>query len=183
MSTEFPITDAQMGWIDLLQDGTRVRIRALAPSDGPRERAFLSRLPSRLRDYRFLGLIKPLDDEVIRELTCVDPCREVSLGAFTLASTGGEETEIGAAHYLTDAHGSRCDCSVTVDPAWQKRGVGRVLMRHLIEVAQRRGVRRMYAVDGTGHGGAHALAEHLGFHCRPDPEDPLITVFELVLQD
>jgi hypothetical protein len=29
---------------------------------------------------------------------------------------------------------------------------------------------------------AHHLAERLGFHCRPDPEDPIVTTFELLLE-
>lgn len=182
MTTGLEDAEAGMHWIEPLHDGTFVRIRQLTPGDGRREKSFLSRLSPEQRGYRFLGLVKPVDDAVVRELTCVDPACEVALGAFALASAGGEEIEIGAAHYLTDADGAHCDCSVTVDPAWQKRGVGRALMRRLIDVARRRGIRRMYAVDGAGHAGAHSLAERLGFHSRPDPEDPLVTAFELVLE-
>lgn len=182
MTTEFDAAEAGMHWIEPLRDGTFVRIRQLQPGDGRREKAFLSRLPSEQRGYRFLGLVKPVDDDVVRQLTCVDPACEVALGAFAFAPADGEEIEIGAAHFLTDADGSHCDCSVAVDPAWQKRGVGRALMHRLIDVARRRGVRRMYAVNGAGHAGAHSLAERLGFHSRPDPEDPLVTAYELVLE-
>lgn len=173
--------DAGLHWIVPLHDGNVVRIRQLTPSDARREKAFLSRLPSEQRRYRFVGLVKPVDDAVVRELTCVDPACEVALGAFAFAPADGEEIEIGAAHYCTDAEGVHCDCSVAVDPTWQKRGVGRALMRRLIDIARRNGIHRMYAMDGDGHAGAHSLAERLGFRSRPDPEDPLVTTFELVL--
>ena len=173
--------DPGLHWIEPLQDGTFVRIRQLTPEDCRREKAFLSRLPSEQRRYRFIGLVKPVDDAVVRELTCVDPACEIALGAFVFAPVDGDEIEVGAAHYFADVQGRHCDCSVAVDPSWQKRGVGRALMRRLIDVARRRGIRRMYATNGAGHAGAHSLAERLGFRSRPDPEDPLVTAFELVL--
>jgi GNAT superfamily N-acetyltransferase len=181
MTTVPDDVDAGLHWIEPLHDGSFVRIRQLTPSDARREKAFLARLPSDQRRYRFVGLVKPIDDAVVRELTCVDPTYEVALGAFALAPTGADEIEIGAAHYCTDAEGVHCDCSVAVDPTWQKRGVGRALMRRLIAIARRNGIHRMYAMNGGGHAGAHSLAERLGFRSRPDPEDPLVTTFELLL--
>jgi hypothetical protein len=47
--------------------------------------------------------------------------------------------------------------------------------------SQSSGIRRTYAVDPRC-AGAHRLAECLGFHCRPDPEDPVVTTFELALR-
>ena len=166
-------------WKERLRDGSDVFIRPIRPADIERERAFLSRLSPEYRAYRFIGLIKRPNDSVARELTCVDPARAVALVA--LVRERGGDAEIGAAHYCASTDGSRCDCAVTVDPRWQQRGVGRLLMRHLIEVARTRGIRRMYAVDPVRCAGAHRLAERLGFHCRPDPEDPIVTTFELVL--
>jgi GNAT superfamily N-acetyltransferase len=71
---------------------------------------------------------------------------------------------------------------VTVDPAWQKLGVGWALMHRLVEIARARGVGRMYAVDAVRCAGAHTLAGRFGFKPRPDPEDPAATTFELVLE-
>jgi len=166
-------------WKERLRDGNVLHIRPIRPADAGRESAFLSRLSPEYRAYRFIGLIKRPDESVARELTCVDQEHEVALVALVHDRSGG--TEVGAARYCCGHDGSRCDCAVTVDPQWQQRGVGRLLMRHLIEVARMRGVRRMYAVDPVRCAGAHFLAERLGFHCRPDPEDPIVTTFELIL--
>jgi len=179
MTQETIRTDVGLHWDEPLYDGTFVRIRPLRPSDGEREWTFLKRLSSEQREYRFVGLVKPLDDALVKELTCTNPACEVELGAF--ATTGSGEIEIGAARYFADPDGLHCDCSVAVDPAWQKRGVGRALMRRLIDMASQRGIRRMYVVGGSSRAGAHAFVERLGFRSRPDPEDPLVTTFELVL--
>lgn len=167
-------------WPVRLRDGRMVRIRSIGMEDVQRERGLLSRLSPEMHAYRFLGLIKEANEAVARELTAVDPEREVVLGAF--ADEAGREIEIGVARYLASADGRHCDCTVTVDPAWHKLGVGRALMLRLIDTARARGVGRMYAVDAVRCAGAHTLAERLGFHPRPDPEDPVVTTFELILE-
>jgi acetyltransferase len=128
-----------------------------------------------------LGLLKPFDVAVVSVLPCAVPARENPGAAYTVARDGGEEVEIGVARYCSDEQGLHCDCSVAIDPMWQKRGVGRALMLRLIEVARARGIRRMYAVGDSGQAGARSLAEWLGFHSRPDPEDPHVTAYELVI--
>jgi len=167
-------------WKEHLRDGSVVRIRSIRPGDVRREHAFLARLSPEDRAYRFIALIRAPDERVARDLTCTDPARDVTLVA--LARGDDDETEIGAARYCASKDGSRCDCAVAVDSKWRQRGVGRLLMWHLIDVARARGVRRMYAVDPVRCAGAHHLAERLGFHCRPDPEDPAVTTFELTLR-
>lgn len=176
-STKTAIAE-QMAWVERLRDGTLVHIRAIRPDDVGREWAFLSRLPPEFRAYRFLGLIKGPSEDAARELTRVDPKSEVALIALVHTKSG--DREVGVARYsLSD--GDHCDCAVTVDPEWQQRGIAGLLMRRLIDVARTRGIRRMYAVDPVRCAEAHHLAERLGFHCRPDPEDPAVTTFELLL--
>jgi GNAT superfamily N-acetyltransferase len=170
-----------MRWTQRLRDGSIVHIRPIDSADTPRELAFLSRLTPEDRAHRFLGLMKDVTEGVARELTQVDPTSEVVLIAIANDEVG-DDIEIGAARYRANLDGSGCDCAVAVDPAWQKRGVGALLMLHLISVARTRGVRRMYSVDAARCAGAHLLAERLGFHSRPDPEDPVVTTFELVLR-
>src|SRR5580765_3717274 len=167
-------------WNERLRDGSVVRIRSIRPGDAEREHAFLARLPPEDRAYRFIALIRATDERVARDLTCTDPELDVTLVA--LARSGDRESEIGAARYCASKGGSRCDCAVAVDGKWQRPGIGRLLMWHLIEVARARGIRRMYAVDPVRCAGAHHLAQRLGFHCRPDPEDPVVTTFELTLR-
>lgn len=171
---------AGLEWTQRLRDGSVVHIRPIDPADVSRERAFLARLSPEYRAYRFLGLIKSPSEGVVRELTEIDPDTEVALVAL-VGNGEGDEIEVGVARYRTGGDGSHCDCAVTVDPLWQQRGVGNALMRHLIQVARRRGIKRMYSADAARCEGAHLLAERLGFHRRPDPEDPLVSTFELVL--
>lgn len=162
-----------------LRDGTVLAIRSIAPADALRERAFLSSLPAETRGHRFLGLIKDPSDSVARELTAIDPAIGVSL--VGIVREGDRELEVGTAVFSVGARGSHCDCAVAVAPGWQQRGVGSALMLHLIDAARARGIKHMYAVDAARCKGAHSLAERLGFRPCPDPEDPVVTTFELTL--
>ena len=179
-STRTVFIPGALEWKEQLRDGSTVRIRSIRPGDEEREHAFLARLSPEDRAFRFIALIRAADERVAHDLTCTDPAKDVALVALVRGGDG--DMEIGAAQYcMTSKDGSRCDCAVAVDTRWQRRGVGRLLMWHLIDVAQARGIRRMYAVDPVRCAGAHRLAERLGFHCRPDPEDPVVTTFELIL--
>lgn len=161
-----------------LFDGTAVRVRPISPADVGREQEFLTHLSPELRAYRFLGLVKNIAPNVVEELT-----RDASDEITLIALVGDKETEleVGAARYRTHTDPTRCDCAVTIDPEWQRRGVGTLLMRQLIEIARRRGIRFMYAADAARCAGVHTLAERLGFRARLDPEDPAVTTFELEL--
>ncbi len=160
----------------LLPDGRRLLVRRIDADDLTLERAFLSRLDAEGRAYRFLGLIKGTDENVARELTAVEPEREVSL--IALIGDEGAETEVGVARYRAYGAGDSADCAVTVDPAWRRGGIGGRLLQRLVEVAQERGVRRLFAADGVHGAVAHRFAERYGFRCCADPDDPAAAIFE-----
>ena len=181
MPTTSNQTDSQSEWqrVFRLRDSTLLRLRPIRAGDAALERDFISHLSPEYRAYRFLRLIKSPSSQVVEELTQPGP-DEVVLAA--LVTSAGQTREIGVVRYRPRDDGKSCDCAVTVDPAWQKLGIGRFLMQNLIDVARSNGIQRMYAVDAARSFGAHKLAEGLGFHSCPDPEDPASTTFELCLQ-
>ena len=91
------------------------------------------------------------------------------------------ERMVGVARYSTDDSSQHCECTVTVDEEWQGKGLGTVLMRHLIEVASIRGIRRMTSTASAENVQMHDLAAHLGFQARVDPQDPSRVIYALSL--
>ncbi len=168
---------ATPGWVERLPDGTRLRIRPIGPDDADLELEFLRHLSPRFRNARFLGLVRDPSPEVARQLTAIDPADSVAF--IALVAEAGRERQIGAAQFHVT--GDACDASLTVGGEWRRRGVGTALMRHLIEVARARGLRRMRAYAPPPAAG-NALADGLGFERRPDPEDPATVVYELALR-
>lgn len=167
-------------WIGYLRDGQSILVRPACGDDAPLERDFVRRLTPEVFDQCSLGLIQPDRDELVRELVRMDVSHD--MGLLGLVEVNGQQTLVGLARFRGDPQRTRCDCTVAVDPLWRERGVGSILMHHLIGIARMRGIRKMFAVDAFRDAGAHALARRLGFRPCPDPDDPAAVTFELELQ-
>ena len=167
-------------WMATLADGTRVLIRPIHKEDAAIERAFLKRLSPESRRLRFLGQMSEPSDELIHNLTDIDYQRDMAF--IALVHREGEKREIGVARYSTSADGQSCECAVTVSDDWRNRGLGTLLMRHLIDVARSRGVRSMMSIDEASNAGMHDLAKFFGFRRKSDPDDPSLVIHTLKLQ-
>ncbi|KZC22892.1 GCN5 family acetyltransferase [Rhodanobacter thiooxydans] len=168
------------GWNEKLQDGTTVRIRSIGERDAELELEFLNHLSPAFRSSRFLGLVRDPTPEVAHELTNLDPA--CAVGFIALVTHEGRERQIGAAQFHANAAGDRCDASLTVSGEWRKRGVGSLLMRHLIAAARARGIRHVCAYAPSQSGGGDRLAAHIGFQRRLDPRDPATVIYDLSLE-
>lgn len=167
------------GWAEMLRGGTPALIRPIRKDDASLERRILRGLPDDLRRCHFLGLVRNSTEDVVRALTCVDAERETAF--IAVVSLDGRDSEVGVARFVASADGKSCDCSITIAPEWRRRGIGTLLMQHLIDAAKARGIRRMYTSDPIDGTAPHELATRIGFRQRPDPEDPAAVIYELDL--
>ena len=165
------------GWHKQLRDGISIWIRPISEQDAELELEFLKSLSPEARKLRFFGLVHEPSIEVARELTRLDPTHAAAF--IAVASLDGREQQIGAAHYRTNEKGDSCDCSVTLDDAWRRRGIGTLLMRYLIDDAKSRGIRHMCAFAPADSDDNSRLAGRLGFERRPDVHDPATVVYHL----
>lgn len=173
-----PDFDPMAHWHETLRDGSRVLIRPMSKQDAALERAFIERLSPTSRGYRFLGQIKPTHD-VIRQLTDIDYRRDMAFVA--LRHEAREKREIGVSRFCLSDDEASCECAVTVSDEWQGRGLGHLLMRHLIEVARQRGIKRMFSIDSAANQQMRDLAASLGFERRVDHDYPSEVVYSLDL--
>jgi GNAT superfamily N-acetyltransferase len=167
-------------WNEQLRDGTPVEIRPINRWDASRERDFIEDLSVESRYFRFLQDLKHPSPELVKRFTEVDQQRDVALAA--LIGSGDDLRIIGVSRYsLCDADSGLCECAVVVADEWQRKGLGTLLMRHLIEVARERGVKRLYSMDLTENQSMQELATHLGFSRRMDRDDPTLVEHSLDL--
>ena len=170
--------DPMSHWHETLRDGTQVLIRPIAKEDAALERAFIERLSPESRENRFLGQINPSDD-MVKRLTDIDYRRDMAFVA--LRHDVGEKREIGVSRFCLSEDGSSCECAVTVADEWQGRGLGHLLMRHLIEVARQRGIKRMFSIDLAANEQMRDLAASLGFERKVDHDYPSQVIHSLAL--
>lgn len=166
-------------WHENLLDGTPVFIRPIWPEDTELERRFIEGLSTESRYFRFLGCMRSPSPELLRRLTDIDHERDAAY--IALVRDGNDQRQVGAARYSLDADGQSCECAVSVSDDFQNRGLGTLLMRHLIEHARARGVRHMYSVDAAENRTMWKFAEHLGFSRHNVPDDACLTRHSLDL--
>lgn len=178
-----PTPPAYLGgdqWHERLRDGTTVLIRSIREEDADLERQFIEGLSQESRRFRFLGQIKVASAALLKQLTHLDPSRDVAFVA--LIADGAQKREIGVARFSSDKSGTSCECAVTVADEWKQRGLATALMQHLINVARSRGIARMYSIDAADNAAMRDLAVHLGFERKVDPEDSRQVVHTLDLK-
>ena len=119
----------------------RLRLRALKPADKPLLTAGFERLSHNSRRSRYFRPKNQLTEDDLRQLTEFDGSQHFALGAFECLEDGAETAIIGVARYfrLTQSPHT-AELSVAVIDDRQGRGVGRLLVRRLLEEALNRGV-------------------------------------------
>lgn len=162
-----------------LLDGSEVTIRALRNDDAELERDFIRNLSPESRWMRFLGQIGEPGESLIRELTELDYQHDMAF--IALSREGGIEREVGVSRYSLAPDGQSCECAVTVADAWQGKGLGTILMRDLVDIARKRGIRSMFSMDASENERMRELARDLGFKRAPDPEDYGRVIYRLTL--
>ena len=165
-------------WHEQLPDGTSVLIRPIGKDDAALERAFIEGLSAQAINYRFLGYVRVTDD-LVKRLTDVDLTRDMALVALHVKDD--VVSEIGVARFYVAKDQQTCECAVAVSDAWQHRGVDTLLMRHLIDVARGRGVKRMISTDRADDKDMRDLAASLGFTRTPEPGYGAEVIHSLVL--
>jgi GNAT superfamily N-acetyltransferase len=154
---------------ETLADGREVVIRPMNPGDFDAERAFIDALSPAARRNRFQEQIRDPDAELVANLVDVDHEHQEAYAAF--AGDTGDERIVGVSRYVVSADPGTCEIAVTVLDDWQGHGLGTALMRHLIDAARRRGLKRMVSLDFAENHEMTHLAQFLGFTTTVDPGD------------
>jgi GNAT superfamily N-acetyltransferase len=127
----------------VLRDGSEVAIRELTRQDAPVLAEAFERLSVESRDLRFLGAKPRLSTRELEYLTDVDGHLHEALGAVDAATGRG----VGVARFVRlDADAPVAEVAVTVVDAWQRRGLGTLLLETLSERARAEGIERYTAL-------------------------------------
>lgn len=132
---------------ETLRDGTAVTVRAAGANDGPKiRRAFLN-LERDTVYTRFFGYKADVSDAELGRITGADFERAVAL--LVTIGAGEDEVVIGGASYFVSgsvaAAGRSAELAFTVEEDFQSRGIGSLLMRHIIAIARVKGLDRLEA--------------------------------------
>jgi RimJ/RimL family protein N-acetyltransferase len=125
-----------------LRDGTQIEIRALRPEDEADLLAAVDRTSPESLRRRFFAVKRGFTETERAFFMNIDFSNHVAL--IALAEEEGHPVIVGGGRYIVSAPGSAEMAFVVVD-AWQGRGIGSVLLRHLVGIARDRGLAELTA--------------------------------------
>ncbi|MDH3499253.1 MAG: GNAT family N-acetyltransferase [Acidimicrobiia bacterium] len=145
MTIEDGFIQDRTGVVDLA-DGGRILVRPIVPADRAALQAGLERLSPRSRYLRFFSEVERLSARELEYLTDVD--YKDHFAWVAMDADGARETPdgVGVGRYIRLEPGSSvAEAAVAVVDAWQRRGVGRVLMALLAQSAVEHGINTLRA--------------------------------------
>jgi acetyltransferase len=144
-----------------LRDGVAVTLRPIRPEDAAIEADFVRNLSDESRYYRFMDHLRELPPKMLSHFTEVDYHDHMAL--IATVDDQSAEFQIGVARYVLIPGTLQCEFALAVADAWQRRGVGKLLMQQLIEAARARGLQSMYGEVLSGNSKMLGLMQNLGF--------------------
>lgn len=127
-------TQEAFGWSETLADGTRIWIRLGRPEDADAVAAMHERCSPDSIYERYFTPMNTWREENLRRIS------GGHRGATLVATIeGGAVVALGNIFPLGKEHTDAGEIAVIVEDAWQRRGIGRRILEHLIDIAPRLG--------------------------------------------
>jgi GNAT superfamily N-acetyltransferase len=144
-----------------LPDGEAVSIRPIRPEDAGRLQEHFRRLSVQSRRNRFLGAMSEVSPHEIARLAHMD-----GPGELTLVACADDGAIIAEAVHVIAPGSARCEFALSVTDAWQRRGLGTLLLR-LVECRARLiGARHLFGDVLRTNDAMTCIARRRGFLLR-----------------
>lgn len=143
-----------------LRDGTALTLRAIAPDDKQGLSDAFDKLSDTSRRSRFFSAKSHLSDEDLEFFTEIDGQCHYALVAVDESGTSPEG--VGVARFVCTEDPQIVEIAVVVMDDWQHRGVGKRLMRAIVEAAAERDVRHIKAITHAENSRLRKLMEPYG---------------------
>ncbi len=161
-------------------EGPKLLLRPIRPEDEPAlQKAFTRLTPEEIR-LRFLMPLKVLSHMMAARFTQIDYDREMAL-ILTDPGVAGQTEIYSVVRIATDPDNEQAEYAIIVRHDMTGRGLGRLLMRRIIDYCRRRGTRLVFGEVLQQNTIMLHLCKTLGFRQRPMPGEPGIVRVELEL--
>jgi RimJ/RimL family protein N-acetyltransferase len=154
-ATTLPCTEARDAKVMTLPDGTTVVVRPICAADAGRLRRMFHRLSPATVYRRFFSPIVRPRESMLHHLASVDHDHREAVVALD-----GDEI-VGVARYDGAGEPGRAEIAVTVEDAWQHRGLGTLLLRRLTKLALAHGYEHFFASMLADNRPALAMLQHM----------------------
>lgn len=173
----FPAYPRSLVSVEELPDGAHLEVRPIRPEDAALEQKFVASLSESARRFRFVNALRSLPPDMLERFTHIDYDREM---AFIAVDTHSGE-EAGVARYCPCPDGETCEFAIVIADDWQGRGLGRLLMRKLVDSARAQGWHRLCGHVLPDNFRMLELCRRLGYAVEPMVDgDMRVAVLDLL---
>ncbi|MBF0307970.1 MAG: GNAT family N-acetyltransferase [Magnetococcales bacterium] len=162
----------------VLQDGTLVTFRPAHPGDRKAIKETLYSLSEASIYKRFMATLKRFPFQRIKNFIFIDHRRDVVMVGTVPEENGEIIVAIGG--YYLDPEANRAEVAFLVRDAWQGRGIGTFLMKHLATVARRNGIQGLRAETLRDNQSMQAVLAKCGWPTTRQVEEDIM-VFNIEL--
>jgi len=155
-------------------DGTPLLIRPIRPEDEPLMVEFHHQLTEEsvyARYFSHLGLSQRTAHERLTRVCFNDYDREIALVAEATDRVTGDVSIVAVGRLSRSHIQPTGEFSILVVDPWQRRGLGRELLRRLVVIARDEGLQRIWADMLAVNVGMRRVAESAGFTITGDPTE------------
>ena len=169
------VKSADYPGVEHLRDGGTIQIRALRPDDQEGMLAAIARTSPQSLQRRFFVSKRGFSEKEVSFFMGIDFSNHVALVAQI--DEDGQAVIAGGGRYIVVQPGQAELAFVVVD-AYQRKGIGTALMRHLLAIARETGLKELTAEVLAENAAMLKVFSKFGFHTRSggDPQVKHLTL-------
>ncbi|MBN1869300.1 MAG: bifunctional acetate--CoA ligase family protein/GNAT family N-acetyltransferase [Candidatus Omnitrophica bacterium] len=126
-----------------LNNGETVVLRPIRPEDEPLEAEMFTHFSQETQRFRFFTLIKDITHQLLIRYTQIDYDREIAIIAELTEE--GRKKMAGVVRLIADAYNVTAEFAIVVADPWHNLGLGNMLTDYILEIARKRGIKKVYA--------------------------------------
>jgi acetyltransferase len=160
---------------EVTKDGLKIFVRPIKPEDAPLLIDLFNTSSRESIYYRFFSSLKSIPHNLLARFTQIDYDRDIALVAVDKWQE--KERMLGVARFMSQPGGDKAEFAVLTGDPWQGKGIGVLLMEHLISIARERGMETLYGIVLAENTHMLALARKLGFTVSRVPRENQYDVY------
>jgi len=168
-----PYQDSAESGRMILRDGTTATVRLAHPQDRELMAQFFRTLSKDSRQRRFFSIAEPAAKLI--DSFCDDTDLRKRLCLIVTRAKGNSARIVASANYVAHDEAT-AEIALTVDDAFQGKGIGSLLLERLAVLAVRNGFRRFWAVTRADNQPMLDVFRQSGFECRSRVDEGYVEI-------
>ena len=160
-----------------MRDGCEVLLRPVKPEDEPLVVELFKTFSAETMRLRFFQILSEINHRTIARYCNIDYDREI--GIVAELNSESNRRLIGLATLIVQPDGKSGEISVVVGDPWQNRGVGTLLIDHLIKVGRDMGLKRLFGEFLVENTRIEHICRRKDFEIKPVDEETRIAILNL----